>query len=310
MKIPITIITGYLGAGKTTLLRRIASESKVKIAILMNEFGEIAIDSKIIKGKNIEMAELSGGCVCCSLSGEFEAAVAEILEIVRPEWIIVETTGVAEPAALANDVVENIPDVKLDAIITLIDADSMVRYPSLGHTGMEQIELADVEIVNKIDLVSKDELEKIISKIKSINDRASIIETKQAQVSMEVIFGIERKEKIACFERPGVQNYQKCKAFLAKPKHKTHKLEFEYFDFVIDKKIDHNKFILLVEKLPKEIYRLKGFFVSEKGSFLLNYVAGRFSLEKFDTNKTELVFIGKGIGKIEKEIISKLNKCQ
>lgn len=289
-KIPITIITGYLGAGKTTLLRRIADESKVKIAILMNEFGEIAIDSKVIKGKNIEMAELSGGCVCCSLSGEFEAAVTEILEKVNPAWIIVETTGVAEPAALANDVVENISGVRLDAIITLIDADSMVRYPSLGHTGIEQIELANVEIINKVDLVSKDQLEKITNKIKSINDRALIIETKKAEVPMEVIFGINRKE-------------EKIEA------HKTHAIEFEYFDFVSDKKIRHAKFISFIEQLPKEIYRAKGFVLTDQGEFLLNYVAGRYSLEKFGTRKSELVFIGKNIGKYKEKIKKKLEDC-
>ena len=83
MKVPITIITGYLGAGKTTLLRRIADESGRKIAILMNEFGQIAIDSRIVEGKNIKMAELAGGCVCCSLSGEFEAGPSVATIFVR-----------------------------------------------------------------------------------------------------------------------------------------------------------------------------------------------------------------------------------
>ncbi|HSR10255.1 MAG TPA: GTP-binding protein, partial [Thermodesulfobacteriota bacterium] len=79
MRTPITLITGPLGSGKTTLLRHILSSVPKKIAILMNEFGEIAIDSRIVEGKNIRIAELDGGCVCCSLQGEFEAAVNEIL---------------------------------------------------------------------------------------------------------------------------------------------------------------------------------------------------------------------------------------
>jgi G3E family GTPase len=166
-KVPVTIITGYLGSGKTTLLRNIASESQIKIAILMNEFGEIAIDSKVVKGKNIEMAELSGGCVCCSLSGEFEAAIGEILEKVKPSWIIVETTGVAEPSTLASSVVDNIEGVKLDAIITIVDLDSLVRFPKLGHTGIEQIEMADLLILNKKDLIDKGKLHEIKEKISS-----------------------------------------------------------------------------------------------------------------------------------------------
>src|SRR3989344_6787982 len=111
MKTPITIITGYLGSGKTTLLKHILKETKDKLAIIMNEFGEIAIDSKIIKGKNINMKELAGGCVCCSLTGEFEAAINEIIQNIKPDSIIVETTGVAEPDAMMVDIEENILSV-------------------------------------------------------------------------------------------------------------------------------------------------------------------------------------------------------
>src|SRR5881296_4330602 len=101
---PITLVTGPLGSGKTTLLRHILRTRPAKIAIVMNEFGEIAIDTKVIEGKNVRIAELGGGCVCCSLIGEFEAAVNEIIEAVAPDNIVLETTGVAEPGALAFDI--------------------------------------------------------------------------------------------------------------------------------------------------------------------------------------------------------------
>src|SRR3989304_9553565 len=104
MRTPITLITGYLGAGKTTLLRNILDNADRKIAVLMNEFGKIAIDSQVIKGKNIDMVELRGGCVCCSLTGEFEAAIKEIIEKTKPDAIVVETTGVAEPDAVVIDI--------------------------------------------------------------------------------------------------------------------------------------------------------------------------------------------------------------
>src|SRR5215510_10984968 len=90
---PITLITGPLGSGKTTLLRHILGTRPARIAIVMNEFGELAIDTKVIKGQNIQIAELGGGCVCCALLGEFEAAVTEIIKNVAPEIIVVETTG-------------------------------------------------------------------------------------------------------------------------------------------------------------------------------------------------------------------------
>src|SRR5947209_7398437 len=101
---PITLITGPLGSGKTTLLRHILEARPAKMAIVMNEFGEIAIDTKVVQGKNVRIAELGGGCVCCSLVGEFEAAVDEIIDEVDPEIIVVETTGVAEPDALAFNI--------------------------------------------------------------------------------------------------------------------------------------------------------------------------------------------------------------
>ena len=110
MKTLISIITGFLGAGKTTLLKRIIDNLDRKFAILMNEFGDVSIDTDIITGKNVNIAELLGGCVCCSLTGEFEEAIKEIIKKYKPEIIIVETTGVAEPDALVFEVSENLKD--------------------------------------------------------------------------------------------------------------------------------------------------------------------------------------------------------
>src|SRR5438046_4818123 len=94
---PITLIAGPLGSGKTTLLRQILATHPAKIAIVMNEFGEIAIDTKVIEGKNVRIAELGGGCVCCSLLCEFEAAVNEIIEKIAPAISTLEKTGPAHP---------------------------------------------------------------------------------------------------------------------------------------------------------------------------------------------------------------------
>src|SRR5262245_9889312 len=124
-RVPLTLITGFLGSGKTTLCRHILTSVDKKIAFLINEFGEIAIDSLVIQGTNILMTELAGGCVCCSLIGEFEAAIEEILARATPDLIVVETTGIAEPDALVIGVQENLPGVRLDGVITICDADSM-----------------------------------------------------------------------------------------------------------------------------------------------------------------------------------------
>src|SRR5437764_14448507 len=130
---PITLSTGPLGSGKTTLLRHILALQPGKIAIVMNEFGEIAIDTKVIEGKNVRIAELGGGCVCCSLLGEFEAAVDEIIEKIDPEIIVVETTGLGEPDALAFNIQDSLPRRRLDGIVSVMHADSLVRFPPRGH---------------------------------------------------------------------------------------------------------------------------------------------------------------------------------
>src|SRR5436305_13235301 len=130
----ITLITGPLGSGKTTLLRHILATHPAKIAIVMNEFGEIAIDTKVIEGKNVRLAELGGGCVCCSLLGEFEAAVNEIIQLAAPDIIVVETTGLAEPEALVFNIQEALPQCGLVGVISVIDADMLVRFQEICHT--------------------------------------------------------------------------------------------------------------------------------------------------------------------------------
>jgi G3E family GTPase len=121
------------------------------------------------------MIELLNGCVCCSLTGEFKEAVKEILENYKIDYIVVETTGIAEPDALALNV-EEIPDVELRRIITVVDAFAFSRYP-LGMVGKLQIECANLILLNKADLVKKNELDEAKIKISRINPNAEIIET-------------------------------------------------------------------------------------------------------------------------------------
>lgn len=289
LRVPVTVITGYLGAGKTTLLRKIAKDSGMKIAIIMNEFGEIAIDGKVVQGKNIVISELAGGCVCCSLSGEFGFAVAELLETVNPEWIVVETTGAAEPAALAYDIRENISGVRLDSIVTVVDADSMARFPNLGHTGREQIELADLIIINKTDLVKKEALGALRTAVERLNCRAAIIEAERCGIETSALFGIMR-------DAPATP-------------HKTHRIEVVHFVFESEKALDRASLIRVLETLPAGIYRAKGFARTNEGGFLVNYVAGRHELEVHACDKTEMVFIGEGAGEHKESIVRSLESA-
>ncbi len=288
-KTPISIISGMLGAGKTTLLQRIIKNLDRKFAILMNEFGDIGIDTEIIKGKNINIAELLGGCVCCSLAGEFEEAVKEIIQNYNPEIIIVETTGVAEADALALDISENIKDVKIDSIIAIADADAIIRFPSIGRTAITQLETADIIIINKIDLVNKKQLEEIKKILRKYNKKAPFLEAEQCNVDINLLFDIQTEREIK------------------RLKHE-HNHKFQFFSYKIKNKINKKKLESFLKNLPKDVYRLKGFIPLEDTIYLLSYVAGRYTLEKHKSKRHELVFIGENIESVKEKIIKSLGK--
>ena len=288
---PLTVLTGPLGSGKTTLLRHVLSVVPRKIAILMNEFGEIAIDTKILQGKNVEMADLGGGCVCCSLLGEFEAAVDEIIAAVNPDHLVVETTGVAEPDALVFDIQESLPQVRLDGVVTVIDADGLVKYPQIGHTSRIQIESADILLLNKVDLVFEQELATITDKLHAINEIASIIPTLRCQIDPDLLFGIGRDR-------------------LQSSPHHHHQPEFESFSYTSQAVYDRACFTKFADSLSSDVYRAKGFVQFPQGTHLFNFVAGRWDLELFEPSPTELVFIGKQITQQKPEICDRLHSCE
>ena len=290
LRTPVTLVTGPLGSGKTTLLRHILATRPAKIAIVMNEFGEIDIDTKVIEGKNVRIAELGGGCVCCSLLGEFEAAVNEIIEKVAPEMIIVETTGLAEPEALVFNIQEALPQCRLDGVVSVIDADMLVRFPELGHTTRLQIEGADILLLNKIDLVKPAQNEPLEAKLREINPTAAIVRTERCRIDPDLLFGIGREKKIA------------------RPEHQ-HQLEFESFTFSSDKIFSRDCFEAFADSLPANVIRAKGFIRFPDGAQLFNLVAGRWELEAFETDRTELVFIGKKIAAEKKSVLGELDHC-
>jgi G3E family GTPase len=290
LRTPVTLVTGPLGSGKTTLLRHILATRPGKIAIVMNEFGEIAIDAKVIEGKNVRIAELGGGCVCCSLLGEFEAAVNEIIEKVAPEMMIVETTGLAEPEALVFNIQEALPQCRLDGVVSVIDADMLVRFPELGHTTRLQIEGADILLLNKIDLIQPTQIEPLEAKLRQINPTAAILRTEHCRVDSELLFGIGREKKIA------------------RPEHR-HQLEFESFTFSSDKIFSRDCFERFADSLPASVIRAKGFIRFADGAQLFNFVAGRWELEPFESDRTDLVFIGKKIAAEKKSVLPELDQC-
>src|SRR5258705_13982932 len=287
---PITLITGPLGSGKTTLLRHILATQRGKIAIVMNEFGEIAIDTKVIEGKNVRIAELGGGCVCCSLLGEFEAAVNEIIEKLGAQRLVVETTGLAEPEALMFNIQEALPQCRLDGVVSVIDADMLIRFPELGHTTRLQIEGADILLLNKIDLIESAQIEPLETKLREINPTAAIVRTERCRIDPELLFGIGRERKIA------------------PPEHR-HQPEFESFAFTSSKICSRDCFEGFANGLRASVVRAKGFIRFADGTQLFNFVASRWELEPFEAERAELIFIGKKLDAEKSAILGALNGC-
>jgi len=285
------LITGSLGSGKTTLLRRLLDSADGRIAVLMNEFGEIAIDSKIVKGDDIEIVELAGGCVCCSLTGEFEAAVREIVEKIDPEYILVEATGVAEADALVYEIEDNLPEVRLDCVVCIVDAFMSIRFPHIGYTTRTHLETADIALINKVDLVTEEEVRQVERQIRNYNDSAAISRAVRCDVDTRLLVGGETRK------RSGQHDHES-------------QFEVESFAYSSEAKLNEAHFRRLVDQLPPTVYRSKGFVRFENGSYLFNFVVGRADFEEFPSEKTELVFIGRHLDAIKNDIMNRLHECE
>ncbi|MCK1471512.1 GTP-binding protein [Bradyrhizobium sp. CW10] len=188
-KIPVTVLTGYLGAGKTTLLNRILSENHgKKYAVIVNEFGEIGIDNDLIIGADEEVFEMNNGCICCTVRGDLVRIMEGLMKRKgKFDAIIVETTGLADPAPVAQTffVDEDVQkSARLDAVVTVADAKWLSDRLKDAPEAKNQIAFADVIVLNKIDLVSKGELAEVEARIRAINPYAKLHRTERCSVAL------------------------------------------------------------------------------------------------------------------------------
>ncbi len=189
---PVTVLTGYLGAGKTTLLNRILTEQHGrKFAVIVNEFGEVGIDNDLIVDTDEEVFEMNNGCICCTVRGDLIRIIETLMRRRdRFDGILIETTGLADPAPVAQTffVDEDVrAKTRLDSIITVVDAKHLLGEIDQAHEAQEQLAFADTIILNKVDLVSEEDIAAVEERIRRLNPTAAIIRSQRCDVDIAAL---------------------------------------------------------------------------------------------------------------------------
>jgi G3E family GTPase len=303
-KTPVTVLTGYLGAGKTTLLNRILSENHGKrYAVIVNEFGEIGIDNDLVVDTDEEVFEMNNGCICCTVRGDLIRIIEGLMKRRNHfDAILIETTGLADPAPVAQTffVDEDLQSkTKLDAIVTVVDAKHLLDEIDKAHEAQEQLAFADVVLLNKVDLVSEQEIEEVEKRIRRINPTAKINRSERCRIDLDEVLGRN------AFDLDRVLEIEP--EFLKHAHHHHHDDHVTSFSLLSETPLEPQRFFPWIQSIAQnfgpDLLRMKGIIAFEDDDDRFVMQAVHMLLEgdhqrpwKSDEKRTtRLVFIGRDL---------------
>ncbi|BAB76421.1 CobW family GTP-binding protein [Anabaena sp. FACHB-709] len=331
---PVTIITGFLGSGKTTLLNQILkNKHDLKVAVLVNEFGDINIDSQLLVSVDQDMLELSNGCICCTINDGLVDAVYRVLEREeRIDYLVIETTGVADPLPIILTFLgTELRDLtNLDSILTVVDAEAFEPNHFESEAALKQLTYADIILLNKTDLATSEKIQALEDYIQTVKDSARILHTKYGEVALPLILGVgltpkddytaddaedahEHNHEHHSHEHDHDHDHHEHKHH---HEHHSHHLDNDGFvsvSFQSDRPFDVHKFEnFLTEEMPQNVFRAKGilWFSDSELRHIFQLSGPRYNLHADEWHtlpKNQLVFIGRKLN--TNQIYTQLNNC-